>query len=243
MENGKSARRCRERWRGVFFFYQEQSFSFVRSFILCRWIEEGEEESWFALLWLDYSGSTSSSLVDPSWNSPSSVTSSIQPTDDDNLSDTDSCQQRKFFPSLTNGHTHHSMTNGYIQYNKSGKSRSCENSLDSCGRKPTEDLTSSSSSLIDLPISSSTTTATTSTTDYDNLPLNNGNHEMNVPLTNPTRHLSNSPQSPISSELDQKTKDAIDARLKEIDDELDLNGKREIERDRTASLPSSGLVL
>jgi len=132
------------------------------------------------------------------------------------------------------------MTNGYIQYNKSGKSRSCENSLDSCGRKPTEDLTSSSSSLIDLPISSSTTTATTSATDYDNLPLNNGNHEMNVPLTNPPRHLSNSPQSPISSELDQKTKDAIDARLKEIDDELDLNGPLTWETvNKSVDLPSA----
>ena len=36
-----------------------------------------------------------------------------------------------------------------------------------------------------------------------------------------------SPQSPspILFELDQKTKDAIDARLKDIDDEFEFNGK------------------
>ena len=119
------------------------------------------------------------------------------------------------------------MTNGYIQYNKSGKSRSCENSLDFCGRKPIEDLTISSSSLIEIPISS---VSPTLNTDYDNVPTVNGNHEMNnqtnshSPTANNNRSTNSSP-SPISSELDQKTKDAIDARLKQIDDELEFNGE------------------
>ena len=117
------------------------------------------------------------------------------------------------------------MTNGYSQYNRSGKSRSCENSLDSCGRKATEDLTISSSSLIDLPISSPPSHA-----DYDNFPMSNGHDDMNGQTTGQQSiasvRTSSQPQSPISSELDQKTKDAIDARLKEIDDEFESNGKK-----------------
>jgi phage-related protein len=118
------------------------------------------------------------------------------------------------------------MTNGHVQYNKSGKSRSCENSIDSCGRKAFDELTISSSSLIDLPIPS------TSHADYDNLPIVNGNNDINgqttiTTTTTPTHQsrISNPSQSPISSELDQKTKDAIDARLKAIDDEFEFNCK------------------
>jgi hypothetical protein len=160
---------------------------------------------------LDYSGYTSSSLVEPSWNSPSSFTSSIQATDEENLSDTEYYQQKKHFIPLTNGHSHNSMTNGYVQYNKSERSRSCENSLDSFGRKSTDELTISSSSLIDLPISS------ISHADYDNLASVNGNHDINGHTT--------ITKSPISPELDQKTKDEIDARLKDIDDEFEFNCK------------------
>ncbi|CAF3634000.1 unnamed protein product [Rotaria sordida] len=167
---------------------------------------------------LDYGGYTSSSLVNPSWNSPSSFTSSIQTTEEDNLSDTEYYQQKQNLIPLTNGH---SMTNGYVQYNKSERSRSCENSLDSCGRKSSEELTISSSSLIDLPISSS------NHADYDNLAIINGNNDINVQLL-PTATMQQSitrmtTQSPISYELDQKTKDAIDARLRDIDDEFELN--------------------
>ena len=117
------------------------------------------------------------------------------------------------------------MTNGYIQYNRSGKSRSCEHSLDACGRKATEDLTISSSSLIDLPLS-----PTSNHADYDNFPMSNGNEEMNGQTPGQQSiasvRTSGQPQSPISSELDQKTKDAIDARLKDIDDEFESNGKK-----------------
>ena len=104
------------------------------------------------------------------------------------------------------------MTNGYVQYNRSERSRSCETCLDSYGRKSFDELTSSSSSLIDLPISS-----VNNQTDYDNLALVNGNQESNghTSLT----------KSPISSGVDPKTKEAIDARLKEIDDEFELNCK------------------
>ncbi|CAF0781508.1 unnamed protein product [Rotaria sordida] len=166
----------------------------------------------------NYGGYTSSSLVNPSWNSPSSFTSSIQTTEEDNLSDTEYYQQKQNLIPLTNGH---SMTNGYVQYNKSERSRSCENSLDSCGRKSSEELTISSSSLIDLPISSS------NHADYDNLAIINGNNDINVQLL-PTATMQQSitrmtTQSPISYELDQKTKDAIDARLRDIDDEFELN--------------------
>ncbi len=159
---------------------------------------------------LDYSGYTASSLIESSWNSPSSLTSSIQATDEENLSDTEYYQQKKIFVPLTNGH-HHSMINGYTQYNRSERSRSCENSLDSCGRKSADELTISSSSLIDLPISS------TSHADYDNL--------TSVNNTNDTNGHTTITKSPISSELDQKTKDAIDARLKDIDDEFEINCK------------------
>lgn len=165
---------------------------------------------------LDYSGYTSSNLIEPSWNSPSSFTSSIQGTDDENLSDTEYYQQKQNSLPLTNGHSHNSMTNGYVQYNKSERSRSCENSLDSCGRKSADELTISSSSLIDLPITHA---------DYDNLASVNGNHDSNghTPTTSPPS--ATLTKSPISSELDQKTKDAIDARLKDIDDEFELNCK------------------
>lgn len=166
---------------------------------------------------LDYSGYTSSSLVDPSWNSPSSFTTSVQgaTTDEENLSDTEYYQQKKVFIPLTNGH---SMTNGHVQYNPSERSRSCENSIDSCGRKSIDELTISSSSLIDLPISS----LSISHADYDNLAVVNGNHDTNGQTT--TQQSIN--KSPISSELDKKTKDAIDARLRDIDDEFELNCKK-----------------
>lgn len=113
------------------------------------------------------------------------------------------------------------MTNGYVHYQKSERSRSCENSLDSCGRKSADELTISSSSLIDLPISSS---SSTSHADYDNLELVNGNHsDLNGQSTAVSSAIT---KSPISSELDQKTKDAIDARLKDIDDEFEFNCKK-----------------
>ena len=121
------------------------------------------------------------------------------------------------------------MTNGCIQYNKSERSRSCENSLDSCGQRSSDELiiSSSSSSLVDLPISP------TSHADYDNLTISNGNRDVNrhqLPPTLSSTAMQQSltritTQSPISSELDKKTKDAIDARLKAIDDEFELNRK------------------
>jgi hypothetical protein len=107
------------------------------------------------------------------------------------------------------------MTNGYVQYNKTERSRSCENSLDSCGRKSSDELTISSSSLIDLPISS------VSHADYDNLAIVNGNNGINGQTTTQQSIT----KSPISCEVDQKTKDAIDARLKDIDDEFESNCK------------------
>jgi hypothetical protein len=107
------------------------------------------------------------------------------------------------------------MTNGYVQYNKTERSRSCDNSLDSCGRKSSDELTISSSSLIDLPISS------VSHADYDNLAIVNGNNGINGQTTTQQSIT----KSPISCEVDQKTKDAIDARLKDIDDEFESNCK------------------
>jgi hypothetical protein len=112
------------------------------------------------------------------------------------------------------------MTNGY---NASTKSRSCENNLDSCGRKVSDELAISSSSLIDLPTSSIPTHA-----DYDNLDSVNGHEENNVEMTvinQPITRTTIQSQSPIFSELDQKIKDEIDARLKDIDDEFELNCK------------------
>jgi hypothetical protein len=111
------------------------------------------------------------------------------------------------------------MRNGYVQYNKSERSRSCENSLDSCGRKSSDELTISSSSLIDLPLPS------VSHADYDNLAAVNGgtNHVNGQTTTTTIARIST--QSPISCELDQKVKDAIDARLKDIDDEFEFNCK------------------
>jgi hypothetical protein len=109
------------------------------------------------------------------------------------------------------------MINGYVQYTKSERSRSCETSLDSCGRKSSDELTISSSSLIDLPISS------VSHADYDNLAVVNDINGQITPQQQPTTRIST--QSPISCELDQKIKDAIDARLKDIDDEFEFNGK------------------
>lgn len=87
--------------------------------------------------------------------------------------------------------------------------------------KSADELTISSSSLIDLPISSSTV----SHADYDNLAVVNGNHDTNGQIITTTTHQSIT-KSPISSELDKKTKDAIDARLKDIDDEFELNCKK-----------------
>jgi hypothetical protein len=112
------------------------------------------------------------------------------------------------------------MTNGY---NASTKSRSCENNLDSCGRKVSDELAISSSSLIDLPTSSIPTHA-----DYDNLDSVNGHEENNVEMTvfnQPITRTTIQSQSPIFSELDQKIKDEIDARLKDIDDEFESNCK------------------
>ena len=169
------------------------------------------------MIYIDYSGYTSSNLADPSWNSPSSFTSSVPTTDEENLSDTEYYQQKKVFIPLTNGHSNNAMRNGYAQYNKSERSRSCENSLDSCGRKSSDELTISSSSLIDLPL------PTVSHADYDNLASVNGNNHINGQTTTATTRVST--QSPITCELDQKIKDAIDARLKDIDDEFELNCK------------------
>jgi hypothetical protein len=108
------------------------------------------------------------------------------------------------------------MTNGY---NSSTKSRSCENHLDSCGRKVSDELAISSSSLIELPTSSIPSHA-----DYDNLDRVNGHEEVTI-IHSPITRLSTQPQSPISGELDRKTKDEIDARLRDIDDEFELNCK------------------
>ena len=112
------------------------------------------------------------------------------------------------------------MTNGY---STSTKSRSCENNLDTCGRKVSDELAISSSSLIDLPTPSSTSHA-----DYDNLPVNNGHDESDGKTIGQHSSVARVPtqaQSPISGELDQKTKEAIDARLKEIDDEFEFDRK------------------
>ncbi|CAF3603585.1 unnamed protein product [Rotaria sp. Silwood1] len=111
------------------------------------------------------------------------------------------------------------MTNGYNT--TSTKSRSFENNLDLCGQKISDELTISSSSLIDLPTSSSTI----SHTDYDNLPIVDNENEINeekLIIHQTITRLSTQIQSPISSELDQKIKDEIDARLKDIDDEFDF---------------------
>jgi len=113
------------------------------------------------------------------------------------------------------------MTNGYN--NTSTKSRSCETNLDSCGRKVSDELAISSSSLIDLPTSSIPNRA-----DYDNLDGINGHQEINEEITiipQPITRISSQSQSPISSELDRKIKDEIDARLKDIDDEFECNCK------------------
>jgi hypothetical protein len=113
------------------------------------------------------------------------------------------------------------MTNGY---NTSTKSRSCENNLDSCGRKVSDELAISSSSLIDLPTSPLSNHA-----DYDNLDgINNNQEEINGEITTlhqPIARISSQSQSPISCEVDQKIKDEIDARLKDIDDEYEYNCK------------------
>jgi hypothetical protein len=155
-------------------------------------------------LLLDNSAYTSSTLTGSTWHSPSSYTS---------LTNND-------IKPLTNGHSHNrfslnnnSMTNGY---NPSTKSRSCENNLDTCGRKVSDELAMSSSSLIDLP-----TPLIINNTDYDNLAVVNGHDEIITKL--PTQS-----QSPISCGLDQKTKDEIDARLKDIDDEFEFNSKEYI---------------
>ncbi|CAF1602515.1 unnamed protein product, partial [Adineta ricciae] len=157
----------------------------------------------------DNSGYSSTTLTGTTWHSPSSH---------NNEHSTDN-------KILTNGHSHirstinnHSMTNGY---NSSTKSRSCENNLDTCGRKVSDELASSSSSLIDLP-----TPIANGNTDYDNLATVNGHEEVNGESTiirPPITRISVQPQSPISGGLDQKTKDEIDARLKDIDDEFEFN--------------------
>jgi hypothetical protein len=111
------------------------------------------------------------------------------------------------------------MTNGY---NPSTKSRSCENNLDTCGRKVSDELAMSSSSLIDLP-----TPLIVNNTDYDNLAIVNGHDDIDG-IHQPIIKLPTQSQSPISCGLDQKTKDEIDARLKDIDDEFEFNGKEYI---------------
>jgi len=117
------------------------------------------------------------------------------------------------------------MTNGY---NTSTKSRSCENNLDSCGRKVSDELAISSSSLIDLPTSPISNHA-----DYDNLDgVNNNQEEINGEISilhQPIARISSQSQSPISCEVDQKVKDEIDARLKDIDDEYEFNCKNSFE--------------
>ena len=63
--------------------------------------------------------------------------------------------------------------------------------------------------------------------DYDNLPLTNGHDTFDggeTPVSNVQQSISRSTgqsSSPLLGELDQKTKDAIDARLKDIDDDAD----------------------
>ena len=81
----------------------------------------------------------------------------------------------------------------------------------------TSSTTISSSSLIDLPISS------ISHADYDNLAIVNGNNDINGQTI--IQQQQSITKSPISCEVDQKTKDAIDARLKDIDDEFESNSK------------------
>lgn len=152
----------------------------------------------FEISLLDYTTYTSSNLIDSTWHSPSLHSNTDNST-------------------LTNGHSHHPMTNGY---NSSTKSRSCENNLDSCGRKVSDEFATSSSSLIDLPTSP----------DYDNLENVNDHH---LSMTNNEILVINPPmtrlilpnQSPIFCELDRKVKDEIDARLKDIDDEYESNCK------------------
>jgi hypothetical protein len=86
-----------------------------------------------------------------------------------------------------------------------------------------DELAISSSSLIDLPTSSIPTHA-----DYDNLDSVNGHEENHVEMTVINQSITRTTlqsQSPIFSELDQKVKDEIDARLKDIDDEFESNCK------------------
>lgn len=114
------------------------------------------------------------------------------------------------------------MTNGY---NGSTKSRSCENNLDSCGRKVSDEFATSSSSLIDLPTSPLSNHA-----DYDNLENVNDHHELisnneMLVINQPIGRMTVQTQSPIFCELDRKVKDEIDARLKDIDDEFESNCK------------------
>ena len=162
---------------------------------------------------LDYSAYTSSNLVDPTCHSPLLHSTNETST-------------------LTNGHSH-PMTNGY---NASTKSRSCETNLDSCGRKVSDDLATSSSSLIDLPTSPLSNHA-----DYDNLENVNDREEnqreiipINQPSAPPITRMTNiQSQSPIFCELDRKVKDEIDARLKDIDDEFEPNCKKRIPRETT----------
>ncbi|CAF3982460.1 unnamed protein product [Rotaria sordida] len=168
------------------------------------------------LVTLDYSGAcTSSTPVNSTWHSPSAYTLSIN-----KKNSLDS------YTYSTNGYTNNSyylnnksMTNGYNT--TSSKSRSFESDLDICGEKISDELTISSSSLIDLPTSSLISHA-----DYDNLPIinnENGINEEKVITHQIITRLSTQIQSPISSELDQKIKNEIDARLKDIDDEFDFN--------------------
>lgn len=109
------------------------------------------------------------------------------------------------------------MTNGY---NQSNKSRSCETNLNLCGKTICDDLTVSSSSLIDLP-----TTLRVSHAHYDSgHSFNDENDDESITHQTSSRLFTQS-SSTISSELDQKVKDEIDARLKDIDDEFDYKCK------------------
>jgi hypothetical protein len=175
----------------------------------------------FSCHWLEYSGQSSLALADSTCRSSSSSSSSSSSMSSDNEHSSDS----KY---LTNGHSHNrspvnnSITNGY---NTSTKSRSCENNLDACGRKVADELAISSSSLIDLP-----TPSCTSHADYDNLPGTGHVHgtvnaETTIVHQPLTRLTMTQTASSITGELDQKIREAIDARLKEIDDEFELNRK------------------
>lgn len=110
-------------------------------------------------------------------------------------------------------------------FNKAQKSRSYENNLNIYGRKIPDELSSSSLSLIDLPTSS-----TINYDDNDNFTKINDNYALDKETTiindsNSITKKFTQIQISILSELDQKIKDEIDAKLKHIDDDFDFNCK------------------